>query len=386
MLALSEDAALDGLVTEVYRAATGVERWNAALDTLARGIGAAGAQLMGIDTASGSIRFIHDGGTVPWAGTLDYIREWHRYDPRLRLLCRLEPGQWLHCHEHFDESFVASDRFYQEFLLAYGARYTSVVRFVISPGMTIVICALRAVGYEPFNATEQRVLTRAANCIAEAIKLRSDIGLGEHAPQVGFAILRKLPYPVLVVGTNEATVFQNDAARALEASGKIRRINDVVHLSDAEEDQRLRTALGTLRQQCVALTGGLPHDAERNAVVRCAKSFSSAAVMHLALVEPEDSMGAFGDAAVIVVTVFVAGAADRLDPFVVGLAYRMTPSEARVAVALANGMTLKSIAQRHGVAISTIRTQLRGACEKVGVNRQTELVRVLATNPVLWSE
>jgi DNA-binding CsgD family transcriptional regulator len=58
--------------------------------------------------------------------------------------------------------------------------------------------------------------------------------------------------------------------------------------------------------------------------------------------------------------------------------FDLTPSEARVARRLAVGETLEEIASGGGVAISTVRSQLRQVLEKTGCARQAEVVSLLA--------
>ena len=58
--------------------------------------------------------------------------------------------------------------------------------------------------------------------------------------------------------------------------------------------------------------------------------------------------------------------------------FDLTPSEARVARGLAVGETLEEIASAGGVAITTVRSQLRQVLEKTGCTRQAEVVSLLA--------
>ncbi|WP_439136127.1 helix-turn-helix transcriptional regulator, partial [Pseudomaricurvus sp.] len=64
--------------------------------------------------------------------------------------------------------------------------------------------------------------------------------------------------------------------------------------------------------------------------------------------------------------------------------YQLTIAEARVAIMVANGMALKDIAEHNQVSVLTVRTQLRHVFEKMGVNRQQDIVKILlsgALNP-----
>jgi DNA-binding CsgD family transcriptional regulator/PAS domain-containing protein len=57
----------------------------------------------------------------------------------------------------------------------------------------------------------------------------------------------------------------------------------------------------------------------------------------------------------------------------------LTPAEARLAAALAEGSTLVDAARRLGIAHNTAKVQLRSVFAKTGVNRQAQLVALLAS-------
>jgi DNA-binding CsgD family transcriptional regulator len=66
-----------------------------------------------------------------------------------------------------------------------------------------------------------------------------------------------------------------------------------------------------------------------------------------------------------------------------GRLFSLSPAEARLAYALASGRTLEQHAAAATVALSTVRTQLRATLKKLGLHRQTDLVRVIAGLPAL---
>lgn len=63
--------------------------------------------------------------------------------------------------------------------------------------------------------------------------------------------------------------------------------------------------------------------------------------------------------------------------------YGLTGAEAKLAAALLDGETLNDYALRIGITLPTVKTQLAAVFAKVGVNRQADLIRVLATNASL---
>jgi DNA-binding CsgD family transcriptional regulator len=58
--------------------------------------------------------------------------------------------------------------------------------------------------------------------------------------------------------------------------------------------------------------------------------------------------------------------------------FGLTPAEARVALGIARGETLASVAEAHGIAVTTAKTHLQSIFIKTGTHRQAELVALLA--------
>ena len=76
---------------------------------------------------------------------------------------------------------------------------------------------------------------------------------------------------------------------------------------------------------------------------------------------------------------------DRKD--VLREAFGLTPAEARIADAVARGLTAPEIARLHAVSAHTVRAQMDSALVKTGVRRATELARIVCEISVLaaWS-
>jgi DNA-binding CsgD family transcriptional regulator len=58
--------------------------------------------------------------------------------------------------------------------------------------------------------------------------------------------------------------------------------------------------------------------------------------------------------------------------------FALTPAEMRLAVALARGLDLQSIAQSHHTTVGTLRVHLKSIFEKTNTSRQAELILLLA--------
>ena len=80
----------------------------------------------------------------------------------------------------------------------------------------------------------------------------------------------------------------------------------------------------------------------------------------------------------------IIGDPERTQPIVpeaLRTVYGLTPAEARLAIAIANGLSLDEIAALEAAQKGTLRSQLKAIFQKVGLNRQADLVKVLMTGP-----
>lgn len=57
--------------------------------------------------------------------------------------------------------------------------------------------------------------------------------------------------------------------------------------------------------------------------------------------------------------------------------FGLTPAEARLAGCLKDGLSLKEAAEKLGLSVNTVRNQVKSIFEKLGVNRQSDLIRHL---------
>lgn len=57
--------------------------------------------------------------------------------------------------------------------------------------------------------------------------------------------------------------------------------------------------------------------------------------------------------------------------------YKLTPAEAKLISALAQGKSLKEFADQQSLSMNTVRTQFRRSAAKIGVKRQSDVVRVV---------
>lgn len=203
---------------------------------------------------------------------------------------------------------------------------------------------------------------------------RSD---GELTPWL-LHLLDEFDHGALLVAPDARVLYLNQAAR-LELAGafplqwhteggavcaRLRQDEPTLRaaLRTAAEGERVLVMLGNAAHRaCVSIVPLVP----RVAVHAAAAGEATAADPHLLL-----ALGRHQ-------------ACDALAVQAFGRSVGLTPAETRALGLLCAGVAPAQIAHRHGVALSTVRTQIANARAKAGVASMRELVRVVAVLPPL---
>lgn len=370
----------DDLVAGFFRAATGDMSWSQALDGVQAVFGARIAVLQSVDLRSGRILSLHNGGPPMHNGVLDYLREYHRLDPRRQhLLARGAGGlgQWWHCHEHFDEAFVERDVYYRQFSPAYDLRYLSNVMLMpnehMVTGFALELPASRGV----LDADERELARRLGVQMNEALRAHERVRAMAAQALAGHGLLRNLPYPMWLIDDERYIHFANaPAARETDAATRLARTGHRLQLTDARADTGLSERLRRLFDQ--------PQGASLAMSLRpVADDWPT--WLHLSLLIPGQVLGAFGERPLVLATLFDPRQTRRLDAYGLGQLLGLTPAQARVAIALGEGHTPQQIAQAAGLSLSTVRAHIRQVLARLGARRVADVVNLLHSGEALWA-
>jgi len=375
-----QDSAFDGLVSGFYRAATGQTDWNAALLGVQQAFGARAALLQTIDMRSGRILALRGGGPQIDEAVLNYVREYHLIDPRRQYaLARGDRGfgQWAHCHEQFDDDFVARDPFYQHYLPAYETRYNANVTFAIEPevmaGFILELPAARGV----LNADERESARRLGLHLQDALRAWQRVRALAAQALAGHTLLSNFAYPMWLIDSERFIHYANAAAgHQTDAATRIARRGSHLVLVRNGSDLLLTQTLQRLR----AAAHGT------NTVIEMRLSGADAPTwLHLSLLIPNAALGAFGELPMILCTLFDPQQVDALDPFALAAVLKLTPAQAKVAARLADGLTAQQIALAHGTSVATVRSHVRSVLRRLGARRVADVVRMLRQGQPLWA-
>ena len=373
-------AQFDRAVNLIYDTLDNRAAWRSVLECLHEAVGGRAIHMLAFDATHGALSY-SDGAAMAPQIDLEYIQKYQFVDPRVGLMRTQWADEWLHCHEHFDEAFVAQDPFYQEFLLPHGARYLTACKLVENDEATVLLACLRRPSEGPMPPAALAFLDGLRPHLQRAVRMGLAQFVYSAQALVGHALVDKLRQPVILLTTNGDVVLANEAARCLLGSTSLVQV----------ADNRLVLPLAYRRaflDQCAELEHQV-----RAGVVDTGKAFRS---LHMSsgpgetpdvlygfftMLVPERTMGSFGLRPLVMLFFYHPSSAQEIDSDLLAAAFGLSHAECRVASLLADGLPLKSIADTLGVQYDTVRKQLVSIYQKTATNRQPELVRLLMNLP-----
>lgn len=360
---MSQDR-FDPLVEGLYEAALHPETWDAALLGLARACDADNFHLMACPVGQAVPGFSLAWGMDP-AMEVSYKLHYAGIDPRRQAVQSRADGHWLACHQQFDTRAVGRNEFFQDYLIPNGIRYLVGSRVVRCDGIDVLYGMHRAPGRAPFEGEPLALLQRLTGHFQRASRLwLRTAGLREQAAR-GAHMLDSVEHGVL----------------ALDRLGQIRHANRIAEAL-LREGPELRVRAGKLSTMHAA--GAVAFADMRMACLADRQPRSwRVGRLNLTLVALA-SRGAFADALDGARLLLLIGSDTRMRrPTMSQLmqAYGLTAAEARVAQAVAAGVTPSEQAAAQALSLNTVKTHLKAVFAKTGCRRQSDLVRLLAALP-----
>ncbi len=401
----SGDSAPDGLpwdhvIGSLYVAAAGAGGWIEPLRAIGVHLDACAVTLRSTDDRS-------DTAVRAWwsndaHASLARLRAWEPGFPGADRVAALPEGAWFDDHEDIPAPMVARSSYFQERVLGHGGRWVALMKVtagreskmrpmreagVERARSAVVLTAVRALGKPPFERERLADVSQLRHHLSRAMDLDAQRPHDEILPVRGPDLLDCFGRPIAMVGDDGRLLYANQTARRLLDGGDpfVER-DGRLQLRRDEDDRRLRQAL--LRP--IGASSAIA-DARRIVNARRVRDGSMVSVVVLT-VATESLPHGLADA-VSALLVFIDPYAPReVDAQLLAESFNLTRSEARVAAQLAQGARLETIAQVNRVSVATIRTQLKSLFAKTGVNRQSDLVRLVnglpdaCGLPALWNE
>jgi DNA-binding CsgD family transcriptional regulator len=353
----------DSLVDQIYEASVDPDLWPQVLHTLCGWVGAAGGVVLTrrTDTWLGW-RYSPAVEGLDAYLTSDAAR---RSGSTARLLSLNRAG-FVSDQEAFAGDEYLSDPMMVEWGTAAGFHHGAATAIQVPTGDLVVVQVNRRVNQTPFDRNDIQCLDAFRPHLARA---------GFLAARWRLQRLRAAAEALAMIGL---------PAAILDATGKMLAANTLI--------EGMKSHLVWLPKDRIALNDPAANALMHRAISEISKPASTAVrsfpakgtgddplVVHI--VPATGEMRELFDGGFAVLALTAVAPASAPDAALIKGLFDLTAAEARVASGVAEGLSLDQIAKRHGVAVGTVRSQVKAVFAKTGSSRQSHLAALLAAQP-----
>lgn len=249
------------------------------------------------------------------------------------------------------------------------------------------VTALRARSVGPYDQGELQWVHSLVPHLKTAFALHRKLHRTQALAAGALALLDRLTFGVLLLAERGQVLYANRQAHTLMQRTQLLAVeHDRVLATTATADQWLQASVAQALRIAKAMAGGLHAaayavDAMVGAAAARRLQHWEGAQLHVMVAPLPRAAEPYGLPCSVAVFVSDPGSTvlslgQQLHSY-----YRMTTAEAQLVEGLINGLSPQEYAERRGVSINTVRTQLKSAAAKVGVSRQMDLVRAVLLGP-----
>ena len=363
------------ILTSLHQATFDDAQWLDASRLINEACGAVGNALVVADANEELPRILFAGfyGSTERRDDLErlYFNDYYPWDERVPRARQLPDGQLVHVHELYSAEELRTSRTYNEALPRMDGQRSLNVR-LDGPGGTNILWVL-ADPVEPvgWGSAQIEMVQSLMPHIRHFVSVRQAVA---GAGALGSSLAK------LLDNTRVGVMHLDRSGRIVEANGRARRLlKRADGIFEVDGSLRARSPAENKRLEQV-LARGLPESpgsaANGSTTVRRAPGVPSLMV-HVHPVTPEREMDLGLRDVSAVVLVVDPGSPPDVDPELVAKALGLTPSQSQVAALLAQGKTVRGIASLTGRRENAVHFLLKQGYKKLGISRQTELVRLV---------
>ena len=300
----------------------------------------------------------------------EYLEVYHPIDERVPRVRRLPDSRLVHVTDLYTAKELKTSPTYNEILLRSRHQNSLNVRLEVSDGSHITWCLGDPVASDGWGASQIATIRTLLPHIRQFIRVRQTLVRAEARDTSVTALLDNSRIGVLHLDRRGRILEVNDRASSILGQGDGLSDRDGV-LCAREAADRLRlerlVASALPAAEAVAVSGSM-------LVGRGAGA--PPLVVHVKPVAvPQPDYGARHTAALILIV--EPRNQHRIDPDLVAGALGLTPMESRVAVWLAEGKSVRDMAETTGRTEGSIYWHLKQIYQKQPISRQADLVRLV---------
>ncbi|MGA7871709.1 MAG: helix-turn-helix transcriptional regulator [Candidatus Binatus sp.] len=368
-------AELSDLLAAIYEGPLEAVPWNRALDLLRRHLRASYVTLMlRPPSADREALMVNSAGDWPITREAEYNKHYYALDP----FVDLPPDRVVTVNELIGDANWRDSEFYKQFLKPLDILHALGADIRTEDGLECRLRVARPHREPPFSENDKALCTVVLPHLKRAVRLHSQLELIDSERRLYAGTVDRMLVGTVTLDETGAVLKSNLVAdEMLRKEGGLRLVNGVLRADAPAEDRELQRLV---KQALSGETGGKPAVVDAISITR-----KSARGKLGVLVRSLPNTGSSKAKRRPSVALFIRDAERKPDASreMVRRLFDLTPAEASLVLALANGLTLDEAADGLNIRKNTARAHLRSIFSKIGVTRQTTLVRVLLSS-VIW--
>jgi len=361
----------------VYEAAHNGEKWKAALQSIAKLVNADSGAMLSLDhevkEANGSYTY-----NIP--DELLALYNTRGDDPNYPIMLHAVPlGHAVAADDVITDRKELETRYgnyYSEVMKPFGHYYIAGIFLFNDEHRAVALGFQRSYKTGPWEKEELQLLTDIAPHIQRSLILYKEYTkLRTHALALKSG-LNNLTMGVIVFNNHLEIIYSNPIADSvLDYHPALKRIKNNLYATNHEDTKRINIAL---KKAQTYLFSNL--DSYSNSVSALGLKHPDKPIPLSVMIKPSNKELLETESCC---TMYINDP-DNNQPIVpeaLQSTFNLTPKESMVAIGIANGLTIKEIANQQGVQESSTKTHLKSVFGKLGINRQTQLVKILLSGP-----
>ena len=363
------------LVAAIYEGPLEAVPWKSALDLLRRHLRASYVTLMlRPPSADREALMVNSAGDLPITREAEYNKHYYALDP----FVDLPQDTVVTVNELIGDASWRESEFYKQFLKPLDILHALGADIRTEDGLECRLRVARPHREPPFSESDKALCTVVLPHLKRAVRIHSQLELMDSERRLYAGTVDRMLVGTVTLDETGAVLKSNPVADEMLREGDgLRIVNGVLRAEVATENRELQRLV---KQALSGETGGRPAVVDAISITR-KSSRGKLGVLIRSLPNTGWSKGKRRPS----VALFIRDAERKSEASreMVRRLFDLTPAEASLALALANGLTLDEAADAVKIRKNTARAHLRAIFSKIGVTRQTTLVRMLLSS-VIW--
>jgi DNA-binding CsgD family transcriptional regulator len=363
------------LLAAIYEGPLEPVPWKSALDLLRRYLRASYVTLMlRPPSADREALMVNSAGDWPITREAEYNKHYYALDP----FVDLPQDRVVTVQELIGDANWRESEFYKQFLKPLDILHALGADIRTDDGLECRLRVARPHREPPFSENDKALCTIVLPHLKRAVRLHSQLEVMDSERRLYAGTVDRMLVGTVTLDETGAVLKSNPVAEEMLHEGDgLRLVNGVLRADLAAENRELQRLV---KQALSGNTGGKAAVVDAISITR--KSTRGKLGV---LVRSLPNTGSSKAKRRPSVALFIRDAERKSEASreMVRRLFDLTPAEASLALSLANGLTLDEAADGLHIRKNTARAHLRAIFSKIGVTRQTTLVRVLLSS-VIW--